>query len=261
MHVNLRAALAPIRLCAYARLRSTQQKAIQEFERGRLTPPAVVVAALQTAGCGRRDNRWWSDEGTLCATFVLPAQAPASNGINSSPAAIRDEEQASYPSGQLPLRAGIAVAEVVEKWLPKATVQVKWPNDVLVNGQKIAGILCERRRGCDFIGIGLNVTTNIRRLPPDVRRRATSLRRHSRQTPSRQQALIEIARALLRCITRMDFQEAYQQRCVFNGRAIRVGTEDRWILGECRGIDEEGRLLVETPSGLMRLVDNAHIDW
>jgi BirA family biotin operon repressor/biotin-[acetyl-CoA-carboxylase] ligase len=255
---RLRAALAPMRVCAYARLRSTQQKAIEELDAGRLAAPAVLVAARQTAGRGRRANRWWSDAGTLCATFLLPAVE--GNRLSSIKNDVDNTGPTPYPAGQVPLRAGLAVAEVVARWLPRAAVQVKWPNDVLVDGRKIAGVLCERRRGCDIVGIGLNVSTDLRRMPPDVRRRATSLRRHLRRPPSREHALVEIARALVRDLARTDFEAAYRRRCVFTGRAIRVRAYDRWSSGLCRGIDEEGRLLVETPSGLLRLTDTEQID-
>lgn len=224
---------------AYARLRSTQLKAIEEIEAGRLAAPAVIVAARQTAGRGQRTNTWWSDAGSLCATFVLPA--------------------AELPPGQIPLRAGLAVAEFVACCAPRAEVRVKWPNDVLAQGRKIAGVLCERRRGCDVIGIGLNLTVDLRRAPPDVQRGATSLLKLGVRPPKRGDALIELYRALLHAFSRTDFSEAYVARSIELGHPIRVRTSAGEAEGRCVGFDEEGRLLAQCGQHLHRITDSDQI--
>lgn len=228
-----------IRVIAYARLRSTQQKAIEELEAERLVAPAVIVTARQTAGRGQHTNRWWSDAGSLCATFVLPA--------------------ASWPPGQIPLRAGLAVAEVVAHHAPRADVRVKWPNDVLVDGRKIAGVLCERRRECDVIGIGLNLRVDLRRAPPDVRHSATSLCDWCIRPPTRHEALIALGRSLSDALSRPDLLDAYTARTLGFGHMIRVRTAKGDVEGRRIGVDEEGRLLVQTSNGLIRVTDSDQI--
>ncbi len=260
---RLRIALEPMHVRVYARLRSTQQKAIEELEAGRLAPPALIVATQQTAGRGQRANRWWSDAGSLCATFLFPEKG-VSNGKGVSPLFLINcpdvKIQRLTPfCGTVPLRAGLAVAEVVAGALPRARVQVKWPNDVLVNGRKIAGVLCERRRGCDIIGVGLNVRTHLARSPHEVRHTATSLHRHCSRPPARESLLIELARALAYELYRPNFIASYTRRHAWRGKRLRVQTDAGPVEGRCCGIDEEGCLLVQTANGAVRVTDSTRV--
>ena len=220
--------LAPARVRLFARLRSTNDYAARAVEDGTLAAPALVAASLQTAGRGQHTHTWWSDAGSLCITLVLPAD-PA------------------LPVGQVPLRAGLAVAEAVAHHLPGQCVQVKWPNDVFVDGRKIAGLLCLRRRDADLIGIGLNVTTDLSRAPREIRDRATSLAAHTRHPPRRDEVLCDLWRVLLALRTRTDWQEALTRRHLLANRTVVVtdcGSEAP-ARGIVRGVDEEGRLLLE----------------
>src|SRR5205085_5318376 len=108
-------------------------------------------------GRGRGANTWWSDAGTLTATFALPAQ-PA------------------HPPQELPLRVGVATRRALSRWIDHGRLQIKWPNDVLADGRKLAGVLCEHMHDADVVGIGVNVNTDLRRAPDEVRQRAVSMR-------------------------------------------------------------------------------------
>lgn len=125
-------------------------------------PGEVFVADSQTAGRGRLGHRWLAPSGTaLLMSAVLPTFA-------------RPEAEVAT----LPLVAGLAVARAVRSLLPTAEmsaaeVRLKWPNDVLVGGLKLAGILCERVGDNVIVGIGLNVAEAA--LPPEVAARAVSL--------------------------------------------------------------------------------------
>ncbi len=231
--------LYPARVLLYARLGSTQQRAMEEVEAGRLSAPAVVVAARQTAGRGQRANRWWSDAGSLCASYVLPAS--------------------SHPAGQVPLRAGLAVAEVLARHLPGGRVRVKWPNDVLVEGRKIAGVLCARLRGCDVIGIGLNVRTATRRMPREFRRGATSLHLAATRAPPRAVLLVELWEAIRDQLARADVEEAYARRSHTQGKPVRVRVGPTIRAGVCRGVDRDGRLCVDSGGTLLRLTDSEQL--
>ncbi len=119
----------------------------------------VVVASAQQSGRGRLGRSWFSPPGqSLTLSCVLrPALAP----------------EALPP---VTLAAGIAVAEAVSRRVPRA--RLHWPNDVVVEGRKLAGVLSEvttRGRAVEaaVVGIGLNV--NVERFPPDLGRPATSL--------------------------------------------------------------------------------------
>ena len=124
---------------------------------------AVVVAARQTRGRGRRERTWDSPAGTgLYASFVLRTDGPAEQAPN------------------LAIVAGMAAFRALEKAGVK-NLRIKWPNDVLANGRKICGVLVEPRLGAGriefaVVGIGINVGQGADDFPPDLRLPATSCR-------------------------------------------------------------------------------------
>lgn len=122
-------------------------------------PGDVFVAEFQTAGRGRLDHEWHAARGeNLTFSVVLDA-------ADAPPAEV----------ATLPLVVGLAVARYVSSLLGGAAdVSVKWPNDVLVGGRKICGILCERNGDAVIAGVGLNV--NQTDFPAEIAARATSLR-------------------------------------------------------------------------------------
>lgn len=233
-HDSLRGAwlarrLSSVDIRLFARLGSTNRTASEWVERGELAPPALVAASRQTAGRGQRANRWWSDAGSLCATFILPAS--------------------QHPIGQVPLRAGLAVASVLTRHLPASSIQLKWPNDVLVDGLKIAGLLCVRARGADLIGIGLNVRTDLRHAPAEIRQRATAMSRHARVLPRRDLLLVELWHALGAAMAAEDWREAFERSHALQGRRVRIEEDGAAHEGVCRGVDAEGRLLLADERG------------
>jgi len=106
----------------YAELDSTNEEARRLAEAGE-TGPLWISAARQTAGRGRRGRAWDTPAGNLAATLLLWPQA------------------SQAVTGQLSFAAALAAAEMVQHFAPDAAVTVKWPNDVLAEGRKIAGIL------------------------------------------------------------------------------------------------------------------------
>lgn len=124
---------------------------------------AVVVAARQTRGRGRRERIWDSPAGTgLYASFVLRPDGPAEQAPN------------------LAIVAGMAAFHALEEAGVK-DLRIKWPNDVLAGGKKICGVLVEPRLGAGRIefavaGIGINVEQGAGDFPPDLRLPATSCR-------------------------------------------------------------------------------------
>ena len=119
-------------------------------------PGDAFSADFQTAGRGRLGHRWTSERGK---NLILSAVVDVSR--------MEPGEAAT-----LPLAAGLAVAEALREFTA-ATVALKWPNDILVDGRKICGILCERRGGSAIVGIGVNVRQM--EFPPDVAPCAVSL--------------------------------------------------------------------------------------
>ena len=102
---------------------------------------------MQTKGRGRLQRRWVSDSGNLSATLLYPTSAAPEQG-------------ALYG-----LAAAVAVAETLEAYRPQRPITLKWPNDVLVGGAKISGLLIERETDALLLGVGLNLVGHPRDTP------------------------------------------------------------------------------------------------
>ncbi len=199
----------------------------------------VYVADFQTSGRGRLDHRWL---------------APA--GVNLTFSAVLDvsglppEEVAT-----MPLVAGLAVARTVDHILEgcPARLTVKWPNDVLVDGRKLAGILCERNGDSAIIGIGVNV--NQTSFPPEIADKAISLAAAMGRRFERDEVLERILDELsnLYLLWRKDGFAALSADISgfdhLRGRMVSVlqtDTDPRPVTGLCGGIQSDGTLLVGT---------------
>ena len=189
----------------------------------------VVTAAEQTAGRGRQGRVWVAPAGRALLCSVV----------------IRD------PPRLLPLATGVAVADTVDAVIggPDPTA-VKWPNDVWLDGRKVAGILVEGRpqEGWAVIGIGLNVALREEDFPPELRDLATTLGLGP-------DAIEPTLRRLLEALERWI---AAPSDAVLDGVRARdalLGRTVRWGGGSGRGggIDGDGRLIVLTEGGRVEL--------
>jgi BirA family transcriptional regulator, biotin operon repressor / biotin---[acetyl-CoA-carboxylase] ligase len=179
----------------------------------------LVTAAEQHAGRGRQGRTWSAPPGrALLLSLVL-----------------RD------PPALLPLAAALAVAEVAG---PAA--RIKWPNDVLVEGRKVAGILAEARphEGWAVLGIGVNVALRVEDLPAELHATAGTLG----LTPADLEPTLErLLRALERALALDDaaLLGAYRDRDALRGQEV------AWAGGSGRaaGVDGVGRLVVDLPDG------------
>src|SRR5205823_5865653 len=153
---SLKEQIKPFRLHFFTRLRSTNDHAAYLRKRGKLFAPAIVLTSHQLAGRGRGSNIWWSGPGSLTVTFVLPVH----------------EHRLPH---QIPLIAGLAVRNAIAAHSGVDDIQLKWPNDLLHHGRKLAGLLCERLDRVDLIGLGLNVNVNLKDVPRALRPTVTSL--------------------------------------------------------------------------------------
>ena len=188
---------------------------------------SVVVTDEQTAGRGRQGRRWL---------------APAGKAILSS-TLLRPPPSRRQP--ELSLVAGVAVADAVEEALG-LSAQIKWPNDVLVNRKKVAGILAEARDGAVILGIGVNVNQRREELPREATTPAASLLTVDGVARDREPILV---RLLARLEHHYDLWREggldaiyvdLGSRDFLRGRRVRVdGLE-----GVAEGVDREGRLLV-----------------
>jgi BirA family biotin operon repressor/biotin-[acetyl-CoA-carboxylase] ligase len=182
-----------------------------------------VTAAEQTAGRGRQGRSW---------------SAPAGRALLCS-LVLRD------PPRLLPLAAGVAVAEIVG---PPALV--KWPNDVLLDERKVAGILVEGRpqEHWAVLGIGLNVAVRPEDFPPELRERAGTLGLEPEAVePTLGRLLVAVERWI--GTSEAEVLDAVRAQDALLGRAV------RWAGGEGRGagVDGDGRLVVATADGTVAL--------
>ena len=198
-------------------------------ERARAGEPAglVVVAEEQTAGRGRLDRTW-----------VSPARA----GLTFS-VLVRPELPASqWP--WLPLLTGLAVAEAL-RVRARVDAVLKWPNDVLVDGRKVCGVLAELPApGAAVLGIGLNVTTRADELPHP---QATSLALAGAATTDRDTVLRSVLRSLRRVLDDpVQSRTDYSTLCDTVGRLVRIELPGgRTLQGVADRVDGDGRLVVD----------------
>lgn len=197
-------------------------------ERARAGEPAglVVAAELQTAGRGRLDRSWTSPPraGLTFSVLVRPDLPPA---------------QWSW----LPLWTGLAVQTALSA-RAEVDAELKWPNDVLVGGRKVCGVLAEVPvTGAAVLGIGLNVTNRADELPHDG---ATSLALAGARTVDRDTLLRALLRALGDVLADPVAARAdYRARCGTVGRRVRVDLPGgRSVEGDAEGVDDAGRLVV-----------------
>jgi BirA family biotin operon repressor/biotin-[acetyl-CoA-carboxylase] ligase len=154
----------------YAELDSTNEEARRLAEAGEVGP-LWIMAARQTAGRGRRGRAWDMAEGNLAATLLLRPEAPQA------------------VTGQLSFAAALAAAEMVQHFAPAAAVTVKWPNDVLAGGRKIAGILLEGALDAQGNWLAIGIGVNLAHHPEDTAFPATSLPQLGIAPPSCDQAV------------------------------------------------------------------------
>ena len=230
----------------HASLPSTMDAAAALAHEG--APHGVVVAAeQQTAGRGRRGTTWESPVGA--GLYFSMIARPGSGG---------PKEGAASTLSLVTLAAGVGVRDGVADATGLAP-DLKWPNDLLVNRRKLAGILSEGQaigtaQQAVIIGVGLNVQPAA--YPPDVSRRATSLEGELGR-PVDRDALLEAVLAGLRDrLARLeqspgDLLQAWRAASP-SANGSRVDWDGR--SGVTAGIADDGALLVRTPAGLERVI-------
>lgn len=195
---------------------------------------SVIITDNQTAGRGRLDRSWVAPAGTALAISVLLRELPAPE--------LR---------GWIPLAAGVAMADAVAAQLPDREVSVKWPNDVLVDGRKICGILAEATGDAVILGAGVNTAMPASALPVPT---ATSFAALGIEADA-DRLLADYLRVLDGLIAALAASDdamqsglhaAVSRRCSTLGLAVRVSLPgERMLVGSARALDADGRLLVD----------------
>ena len=218
----------------------------------------VVVADTQRMGKGRIGRHWVSPPGVNLYTSILlrPAVLP-------------------MDAQKLTLLTAVALAETVSGFLGSRP-SVKWPNDILVGGKKLAGILLEMESEADrvrfvVVGIGVNINMSISQLDSELRPSVTSIMEETGSKVSR----VEFASALYSSLekwydlaTEAGFDadgfapvvKAWRSWFVSEGKPVRVTSFGQVIEGICEGIDHDGALLVRGPSGKIEKVVSGDVN-
>jgi BirA family biotin operon repressor/biotin-[acetyl-CoA-carboxylase] ligase len=235
---------------AYASIGSTNDRAAELAATG-AAAYAVVLADEQTAGRGRRGARWWSPSGHgLLMSVVVPS------GVGTAGVPVVAPSGAGAAGGAagtcLPLVVGLSVAEAVERLVPEADVRVKWPNDLLLGGRKLGGVLCEASGDTVVVGIGLNLRRPAATGPDPVMEFATSLEEEGFNMLLRKDLAAEVLGRIRARIEEgagaltPEAHAALGARDALLDRRLRTPEHGE---GWGRGIERDGALLLELPDG------------
>jgi len=214
---------------------------------------SLVLAEFQEKGRGRRGRSWFCRQGeSILASMVLrPPLGPAKCGL-------------------LPLLTAVAIREALTA-LGVEGVGIKWPNDILVRGRKLAGILCEINTDFDrvsyaVVGFGLNVHTTPDAFPEEVRDIACSLRDVTGKVWRRRDVLAEILRRMHLLLDALWAErtevilEKWRAGNVTLGHTVRVAMPDGTVLsGVAEDLDETGALRLREADGGLRTLSSGEI--
>lgn len=213
----------------------------------------IVVADQQTSGRGRLARAWYSPKQTgIWMSMILRPKIP----INKTP--------------QLTLLTAVALIQAIEE-VTGLTPEIKWPNDILINGKKIVGILTELQAEADrvhsvIIGVGMNVNHTLDQFPEELQAIATSIAAETGKQADRAQVIQAIM---------MNFEKLYTSYLVHGFKPVKLlwesyaislnknliaRTLQGTIRGRAIGIDDEGVLLLETNEGNIEKIYSADIE-
>ena len=222
----------------YAELDSTNAEARRRAEAGE-AGPVWITAERQTAGRGRRGRAWETASGNLAATLLFVTDKP------------------TVEAAQVSFLAALAAADLAETCLGAGAARVKWPNDVLVFGQKAVGILVEsgtRADGRLWMAVGIGV--NLADAPKDVERPATAFADHMASPPPKpREALDILAAAFERWRRRWEGEgfapiaAGWTERAHGLGQACEARLPNQTITGVAEGLDPDGALRLRLHDG------------
>lgn len=208
--------------------------------------PVWIVAERQTAGRGRRGRVWTSPTGNLMCTLLLkPGCGPAQ-------------------AGELSFVAGLALHETAVALLSDdvaSKVELKWPNDLLIDGKKASGILLESEStgGNEVSWLAIGIGLNLAHFPENTPYPATSLEAESGQTVTVERALTALSAGFDRWYAIWQqpagfeaVRKAWLQRARGIGEEITVRLADETLVGNFENLSSEGALHLKLPTGEMR---------
>jgi BirA family biotin operon repressor/biotin-[acetyl-CoA-carboxylase] ligase len=244
----LRGTLFGARLHHFYKIGSTNTAAMAAAAEG-APEGSVFVAEEQTAGRGRGAHVWESarSAGIYCSVVLRPALPPSDVLV-------------------LSLAAGLAVREAIEQVNARVSADLKWPNDVLIAGKKVCGILTEMNAEATrvrYVVVGIGINVNQASFPKDLEDAATSLRLATGSEWSRVELVVALLKLLDReyrlLVERADARPSILRRFEeksswVRGRQVRVEENATRVEGITEGLDERGFLQVRTAQGLRTIL-------
>lgn len=225
---------------------------IEKLARDGVKEGVVVFAESQTKGRGRLGRKWMSpDRKGLWFSILLRPD-------------LRPQE-----TTQLTVATATAVRRAIE-CETGLRPEIKWPNDLLLRGRKVAGILTELTAELDrvkhvILGIGVDVNLNAGDFPPELRKLATSLKIELGETVSRSALAVAMLRELDRDYERVcsgDFAsvaDEWEEHCTTLGRRVSLQTGERRMHGRAESLGEDGALLLRTEHGHLERVTGGDV--
>ena len=229
------------------------QKLAKELANNDAEEGTLVVADEQTSGRGRLARQWSSPKGKgVWMSLVVKPNIPL------------------IQAPQLTLLTAVAVAQAIEEVI-EAKPQIKWPNDILLDGKKVTGILTEMQAESDrihsiIIGIGINVNQSENDFLDELREIATSLCIQTGQVQSREQVLNAVLTKLERLYEVYCSEGFTPIKVLWESYAISVGkiitatTPQQKIVGEALGITDQGVLLMRDAQNVIHSIYSADIE-
>jgi BirA family biotin operon repressor/biotin-[acetyl-CoA-carboxylase] ligase len=238
MQLSSAAVAAGHHLTAHDTLASTNAEALTLARRGE-RGPLWIVARRQIAGRGRRGNEWVSPPGNLYATLLLTDPAPPECAPELSFVTALALHDAI-------LHRALALRQVLA---------LKWPNDVLCSGAKLAGILIEGERAADALAVAIGIGVNCQNHPAQTAYPTTDLKAAGAHV-SAEDLFATLSATMLHRLGQWrrgagfgDIRADWIARGAGIGGDMRVKLPDREIFGCGEGLDERGRLLLRLPNG------------
>jgi len=199
----------------------------------------VVLAESQRTGKGRMQRVWHSPPGINIYTSII----------------LRPSFETARAT-QIPIAAGVAVAETLNPYCG-GRAELKWPNDVLIGGKKVCGILAQMKTtdsGIDFVvvGIGINVNLHADQLPNDIKDIATSLAIESGHDLPRSEVIIRLYENLTKWYKNLQncgfaqVRQAWLDLTPMIGKTVQVMFHREAVSGTACGLDEDGSLVLQT---------------
>ncbi len=225
---------------------------IEKLARDGVKEGTVVFAESQTKGRGRLGRKWISPErkGLWFSVLLRPDLRP-------------------QETTQLTVASATALRRAIESETGLHP-EIKWPNDIVIGGKKVAGILTELSAELDkvrhvILGIGVDVNLGVGEFPPELRKLATSLKIESGRAISRAALATTILRELDSDYARIcgggfaEVADEWQEHCKTIGRQVTIQIGERRIRGRAESLDDDGALLLRTDHGRLERITGGDV--